>query len=142
MSRRLTNSADRSIAIPVAKTASIATISGSSSQLSIGVTPSSSAKPSTTTRFSARLNDASSTTESGITMRGNWILRTRFSRSTTLRTDAGRGFDEEREQNDRAQQLGAVVLLAGDVPLVHVGDLVKNTYSTPNSSSGRISCHR
>ena len=72
--------------MPVAKTASIATISGSSSQLSIGVTPSSSAKPSTTTRFSARLNSASSTTDSGITMRGNWILRTRFSRSTTLRT--------------------------------------------------------
>ena len=43
--------------MPVEKTTSIARISGSSSQLSIGVTPSMSAKTSTTTRFSARLNE-------------------------------------------------------------------------------------
>ncbi len=72
--------------MPVEKTTSIARISGSSSQLSIGCTPAMSANTSTTIRFSMRLKNASSTTDSGMTSRGNWILRTRFSRSTTLRT--------------------------------------------------------
>ncbi len=61
-------------------------ISGSSSQLSIGSTPLASAKISTTIRFSARLNIASSTIDVGITRRGKWILRSMFSRSTMLRT--------------------------------------------------------
>ena len=72
--------------MPVANTISMIRISGSSSQLSIGCTPEISAKISTTTRFSIRLKNASSTIDRGMTMRGNWILRTRFSRSTTLRT--------------------------------------------------------
>ena len=37
----------------------------------------------TATKLSARLKSAVSTTASGITMRGKWILRTRFSRSST-----------------------------------------------------------
>ena len=72
--------------MPVEKTISIARIRGSSSQLSIGCTPEISAKISTTMRFIARLKKPSSTIDSGMTSRGNWILRTRFSRSTTLRT--------------------------------------------------------
>ncbi len=86
MSRKRTNSAESSIARPVEKTTSSERISGSSSQLSIGRTPEISAKSSTTTRFSSRLKKDSSTIASGMTMRGNWILRTRFSRSKTLRT--------------------------------------------------------
>ena len=44
------------------------------------------AKTVTTIRFRDRLNSASSTIESGITRRGNWILRTSGSLSTTPRT--------------------------------------------------------
>ena len=38
---------------------------------------------STTSRFSPRLKEAVRTTDTGIAMRGNWILRTSASRSTT-----------------------------------------------------------
>ena len=44
MSRKYTNSDESSIASPVDSTASIATISGNSSQLSIGRTPGNRAK--------------------------------------------------------------------------------------------------
>ena len=66
----------------------------------------------TTIRFSDRLNIASSTTDSGITRRGNWILRTRLSLSTHAAHGARRGLGEEREQHDRGQQLRAVEVAA------------------------------
>jgi hypothetical protein len=72
--------------MPVEKRTTIVRISGSSSQLSIGCTPEIRAKINTTTRFIARLKNASKVIDSGMTSLGNWILRTRFSRSTTLRT--------------------------------------------------------
>ena len=62
-------------------------ISGTSSQVSIGRTPATKAKIRTTTRFRLRLKSASSTLDNGITSRGNWILRTITSPSTTLRTE-------------------------------------------------------
>ena len=59
---------------------------GTCSQLSIGRTPLMRANISTTTRFSPRLNSDTSTTDSGITIRGKSILRTSASLSSTHRT--------------------------------------------------------
>ena len=90
----------------------------------------------------AQVEEASSTIDNGITMRGNWILRTSASLSTTQRTALSR-LGEEREQHDRAEQLGPVeVIAAGPRRLPTCAILVKNTYSTPNNSSGRISCQK
>ena len=68
------------------RTASTATISGSASQVSLGPTPEAAMKTSTAIRLRQRLNRLVSTTESGITRRGNCILRTMFSLLTTERT--------------------------------------------------------
>ena len=52
-----------------------------------GVIPRASAKIITTTRLRRKLKYAVRTTESGMTIRGKWIFRTRFSRSTSEPTD-------------------------------------------------------
>jgi len=59
------------MATPVANTASRTRIKGSSSQLSIGRTPATKAKISTTIRLRLRLNSATRTTDKGMTRRGN-----------------------------------------------------------------------
>ena len=72
---------------PVAKITRIATSSGSSSQLHIGVMPLARMKMNTTTRFMPRLNRLKSATDSGTTRRGKRTLRNRFSRPTRLGTE-------------------------------------------------------
>ena len=109
--------------MPVEKIASVATISGSSSQLSIGSTPSASAKPSTTTRFSARLNER----EQHDRERDHHARELDLAHEVLAVNDAahraGRRFAEEREQHDRAEQLRAVVRRARGVRVVDVRDL-------------------
>ena len=51
-------------------------ITGKSSHVHIGVTPKARMNTNTTTRLSTRLKNAVSTTASGITRRGNCVLRT------------------------------------------------------------------
>ncbi len=68
------------------KIASTTTISGSASQVILGATPEAAMKTSTAIRLRHRLNRLVSTTESGITRRGNCILRTILSLVTTERT--------------------------------------------------------
>ena len=93
-------------------TASAATISGSASQVSLGSTPVASRKTNTAIRLRQRLKRPVSTTESGITRRGNCILRTMFSLFTTERTARVVAFGEEREERQvEKQELGVV----GDV---------------------------
>jgi hypothetical protein len=61
-------------------------ISGSSSHCTRGLTPSTKVKIATAKKFTPRLKHAVRMTAKGIARRGNWILRTKFSRSTTQRT--------------------------------------------------------
>src|SRR5271156_3613826 len=63
-------------------TARSATIRMSPSQVQVGVTPNARMNANTTTRFGPRLNTLVSTTDSGMTSRGNWVLRTTASRLT------------------------------------------------------------
>src|SRR5206468_1216820 len=71
------------IARPEAKATRSRTSGAKASQVQRGVSPEIVAKMNTTTRFRARLKQAVRTTDIGITMRGNWIFRTRFSRPIT-----------------------------------------------------------
>ena len=78
-----------------------------------------------------------STTESGITRRGNCILRTMFSLFTTERT--ARVVDSEKSAEERQveeQELGVV----GDPSKRMI--LVNTVYRTANRSRGRTSDHR
>ncbi len=80
-----------------------------------------------------------STTESGITRRGNWVLRTTPSWATTEVTAFVRRFLEEGEEDDAEQQHDRVVS-APSLPMRKT--LVKTKSRTPNSISGRISDQR
>ena len=65
------------------KTNSAASASGKSSQVQVGSTPKARTKTKTTTRLRQRLKAPVSTVASGITRRGNWVLRTTPSWATT-----------------------------------------------------------
>ena len=75
-SRKRGYSDERSIETAVVITISAASTTGSSSHVHIGATPNARMKTNTTTRFRPRLNRLVSTTASGITRRGNCVLRT------------------------------------------------------------------
>ena len=62
-------------------------MTGRSSQVHIGVTPKASMKTKTTIMLRPRVNSVVSTTESGITRRGNCVLRTMPSWPTTEPTE-------------------------------------------------------
>ena len=87
------------------------------------MTPSSSAKPSTTTRFSARLNSR----EQHDRQRDHHPRELDLANEVLAVDDAAHGarggFGEEGEQHDRAEQLRAVVLLPGCVLAVDLRDL-------------------
>ena len=117
-------------------------MSGSSSQLSIGVTPEMSEKISHTTRFSPRLNIASSTTEAGITRRGKWILRSMFSRSTIDRTAPPVASPKNWNSTIEPSSCEPYCSMPGWLESLTWPIWVKNTQITPNSSSGRTSVHR
>src|SRR5215207_3209962 len=76
MSRNRGNSDETIIDTAAVITTRAASTSGNSSHVHVGVTPNASRNTSTTTRLSPRLNRLVTTTESGITRRGNWVLRT------------------------------------------------------------------
>jgi hypothetical protein len=76
MSRKRGNSAATIIETAAVIVTSSATISGNRSQVHSGVTPKARMNTNTTTRFSPRLKRVASTTASGITARGNCVLRT------------------------------------------------------------------
>src|ERR671925_2208186 len=76
VSRKRGYSADRIIATAVVSTSSANTTIGNSSHVHVGEMPATRMKPNTTTRFTAKLNRLVSTTASGITSRGNCVLRT------------------------------------------------------------------
>ena len=69
------------------KTARASRVNGKSSQVQLGSTPKAKMKAKTTTRLVARLKSPVSTIESGITRRGNWVLRTTPSCVTTEVTE-------------------------------------------------------
>src|SRR5215210_2618150 len=83
VSRNRTYSDERSIETAVAKTKSPTTIRGKRSQVHSGDTPKARTKIRTTTRFTPRLNRLVTTTDSGITRRGNCVFRTTLSWATT-----------------------------------------------------------
>src|SRR4051794_34360612 len=76
VSRKRGNSDETIIDTAMVSTSSRARITGKSSQVQVGSTPEASTKTATTTRFSPRLNRLVSTTASGMTRRGKWVLRT------------------------------------------------------------------
>jgi hypothetical protein len=76
MSRKRGYSAATIMLTAVVMTISSRRITGNSSQVHIGVTPKARMKMNTTIRLSARLNRLVRTTASGITRRGNCVLRT------------------------------------------------------------------
>src|SRR5215204_803805 len=82
-SRKRTYSADNSIATPIDSAQRTARITGTCTHVPCGFTPEASEKTSTTRKLRARLKEAVTTVVVGITSRGNWILRTSCSRSTT-----------------------------------------------------------
>ena len=104
----------------------------------IGSTPAASRNANTTTRFRPRLKTAVSTTASGITSRGNCVLRTTDSwltieltacvvaswknEKSTMLNSSSTGYCTTRSPRSKA--------------------CVKTVSSTPNSSSGRPSDHR
>ena len=69
------------------KTNSAATAKGKSSQVQAGSTPKAKTKTKTTTRLRQKLKTPVRTVESGITRRGNWVLRTTPSWATTEVTE-------------------------------------------------------
>ncbi len=77
------------------RTKSAATANGKSSQVQVGSTPQARMKTKTTTRLRQKLKAAVSTVASGITSRGNWVLRTIPSWVTTEVTAFVRRFLEE-----------------------------------------------
>jgi hypothetical protein len=72
--------------IPTTKNARMARSSGSSSQVHCGVPPWAIRNASTIRKLRPRLKPAVRTAASGSASRGNWILRTRTSRSTREET--------------------------------------------------------
>ena len=69
--------------IAAVKTNSAATANGKSSQVQVGSTPKAKMKAKTMTRLRQKLKAPVSTVASGITSRGNWVLRTTASWLTT-----------------------------------------------------------
>ena len=67
-------------------------------------------KTKTTIRLRPKLKAPVSTIESGITRRGNWVLRTIPSWATTEVTAVVRRFLEEGEEDDAEQQQHRVVV--------------------------------
>ena len=82
---------------------------GSSSQVHRGVTPEATANIATATSVMPRLKSAVSATDSGTARRGKRTLRSRFSRSTSDRTDVVVDLDEELEQDEREEDVRGVV---------------------------------
>jgi hypothetical protein len=76
VSRKRGYSADRSVATAVVKLNRSASTTGNRSHVQRGSMPDARRNTSTTTRFTARLNRLVSTTASGMTSRGNCVLRT------------------------------------------------------------------
>ena len=79
-------------------------MTGRSSQVHIGVTPKASMKAKTTIMLRPKVNSVVRTTESGMTSRGNWVLRTMPSCPTTDATELSRRFLKEAEEDDVEQQ--------------------------------------
>ena len=92
------------------KTNSAPTATGNSSQVQIGSTPQARMKTKTMTRLRQKLKAPVSTVASGITSRGNWVLRTIPSWATTEVTAFVRRFLEEGEEDDPEQQQDRVVV--------------------------------
>ena len=87
--------------------------SGSSSQVHVGSTPATRMKTKHRRPGSApRLKRPVSTTASGITSRGNWVLRTIDSEATIEPTASDRRLLEEAEEHDVEQQQHRVLLHA------------------------------
>ena len=82
-SRKRTYSADSSIARPVARTASAASRNGHLEPGPARRHAGGEREDEHDEQVEREVERAVSTTDTGIAMRGNWILRTRFSRSTT-----------------------------------------------------------
>ena len=80
-----------------------------------------------------------STIASGITRRGNWVLRTTPSWATTEVTAFGRRLLEEAEEDDVEQQQHRVVR---DFVAAEPEDLGEDEEQDANSISGRISDQR
>ena len=91
------------------KIASTATISGSASQVTLGPTPEAAMKTKHRDQAEAEVEQAVSTTESGITRRGNCILRT-MSLAAHHRADSPRRRigEEPVERQVEEQELGVV----------------------------------
>ena len=89
-----------------------ANATGKRSQVQVGSTPQARTKARTTIRLRQKLKAAVITVASGITSRGNWVLRTTASWVATEVTAFGRRFLEERVQDDAEQQQHRVVLQA------------------------------
>src|SRR5437588_3289710 len=81
-SRNLGNSAETSIETALVNTNRTPATRTTSSQVQVGSTPNASTNTNATRRFGTRLKTLTSTTESGITSRGNCVLRTTASCAT------------------------------------------------------------
>ena len=122
MSRKRTNSAESSIARPVENTTSIARISGSSSQLSIGRTPEMSAKMKHDDQVQHEVEERQQHhRERDHQPRELDLAYEVLAVHDAAHRTAG-GFSEEREQHDRAQQLHAVELFARLAARAHMAD--------------------
>src|SRR5688500_11946483 len=75
VSRKRGYSDETIIATAVVRTNSRISTTGSRTHVQTGVTPHAITKMNTTTRLGPRLNTLVSTTDRGITRRGNWVLR-------------------------------------------------------------------
>src|SRR3954453_12103861 len=87
-SRQRKHSDDSSIAAAVVIAVSNSRTTGRNSQVHVGETPKARMKMKTAIRLRPRLKRAVSTTENGMTSRGNWVLRTMLSWLTTEMTDS------------------------------------------------------
>ena len=108
-SRKRGNSDETSIETATVIATSSTRINGNSSHVHIGATPKASRNTSTTTRFSPRLNRLVSTTASGITSRGNCVLRTIALLAHDRRDGRTGRLLEEAEQHDVEQQQHRIV---------------------------------
>src|SRR5215218_2147550 len=87
MSRKRTKSTESAMLTPAVKAKRNASATGKSSQVQAGSTPKAKRKTKTITRLTPKLRALVTTVESGITRRGNWVLRTMPSWETTEVTE-------------------------------------------------------
>src|SRR6476659_3301039 len=87
-SRKRTKRTERIRLTAAVRTKSAATATGNSSHVHIGSTPQARMKTRTMTRLRQKLKKDVTTVASGITRRGNWVLRTTPSWATTEVTAA------------------------------------------------------